>query len=209
MGPTLCSMYNRCVTEGSLTAQSLKNLRVLIIDEADLLISYGYEKDVAALAQHFPKSCQSIMMSATSAKDELAKLTSILGCVEAPKILSLVNNKLESGVAQEVKHYATECRKNDKMLFVLAFLRLNLVPRKALIFVNDVDFGVRLKLFLERFGIRSAVLNAELPVASRQHILHSFNAGIFDILIATDLAAKVSEKRPTCFCVLLWTHLKL
>lgn len=44
----------------------------------------------------------------------------------------------------------------------------------------------RLKLFLEKFGIKSAVLNAELPQNSRLHILEEFNAGLFDYLIATD-----------------------
>ncbi|CBI41044.3 unnamed protein product, partial [Vitis vinifera] len=36
------------------------------------------------------------------------------------------------------------------------------------------------------FGIKSAVLNAELPQNSRLHILEEFNAGLFDYLIATD-----------------------
>ncbi|KAB1201508.1 DEAD-box ATP-dependent RNA helicase 16 [Morella rubra] len=37
-----------------------------------------------------------------------------------------------------------------------------------------------------RFGIKSAVLNSELPQNSRLHILEEFNAGLFDYLIATD-----------------------
>jgi hypothetical protein len=45
--------------------------------------------------------------------------------------------------------------------------------------------GFRAKLFLESFGIRAALLNAELPLNSRSHILASFNKGMFDYLIAT------------------------
>ena len=37
-----------------------------------------------------------------------------------------------------------------------------------LVFVNDVNEGVRLRLFLEAFGIRPALLNAELPLNSRR-----------------------------------------
>merc|ERR1712085_231068 len=44
----------------------------------------------------------------------------------------------------------------------------------------------RLKIFFERFSINSAVLNAELPHATRQSIIQSFNQGIVDLLIATD-----------------------
>lgn len=55
-----------------------------------------------------------------------------------------------------------------------------------MIFTNSIDTSFRLKLFFEQFGIKSAVLNAELPQSSRLHILEEFNAGLFDYLIATD-----------------------
>lgn len=68
----------------------------------------------------------------------------------------------------------------------MTMLKLGLVRKKALIFVNTVDTGYKLRLFLESFGVRSAVLNAELPLNSRSHILATFNKGMFDYLIATD-----------------------
>ena len=54
-------------------------------------------------------------------------------------------------------------------------MRLELIAGKAIFFVNDVDTCYRLKLFLEQFSIPAAVLNAELPANSRQHILQQFN----------------------------------
>ena len=56
---------------------------------------------------------------------------------------------------------------------MLALLRLGLVRKKALLFVNSTDGGFRLRLFLEAFGIRTAVLSAELPLNSRHHILQA------------------------------------
>jgi ATP-dependent RNA helicase DDX56/DBP9 len=55
----------------------------------------------------------------------------------------------------------------DKLLATMALLKLGLVRKKVLLFVNSVDSGYRLKLFLESFGIRAALLNAELPLNSR------------------------------------------
>ena len=52
--------------------------------------------------------------------------------------------------------------------------------------MSTTDGGYRLKLFLEQFHIRSAVLNAESPLLSRLSIIDQFNAGNFDYLIATD-----------------------
>lgn len=44
----------------------------------------------------------------------------------------------------------------------------------------------RLKLYLHQFGIPTCALNCELPVTSRCHIVEQFNAGMYDIIIASD-----------------------
>ena len=61
--------------------------------------------------------------------------------------------------------------RNDRLLVTMALLKLGLLRKKCLLFVNSIDAGFRLRLFLESFGVRSAVLNAELPLNSRHHIL--------------------------------------
>lgn len=76
--------------------------------------------------------------------------------------------------------------KKDKNLVLYVFLKLGLLKGKGLFFTNTIDGGYRLKLFLEQFHIRSAVLNAELPLKSRLNIIEQFNVGNFDYLIATD-----------------------
>jgi len=63
---------------------------------------------------------------------------------------------------------------------------LKLIKGKCIVFVGDIDRCYRLKLFLEQFGIRSCVLNSELPVASRLHIMEEFNKNVYEIIIATD-----------------------
>lgn len=59
-------------------------------------------------------------------------------------------------------------------------------PPQILIFVNSVESGLRVRLFLEAFGVRAALVHSELPLNSRHHILQEFNRGLFDILVATD-----------------------
>ncbi len=64
-------------------------------------------------------------------------------------------------------------RSGDRLLTVLALLRLGLLQKRVLLFVNGIDAGFRLRLFLESFGVRAAVLNSELPINSRHHILQA------------------------------------
>jgi ATP-dependent RNA helicase DDX56/DBP9 len=55
----------------------------------------------------------------------------------------------------------------DKFLVLYVLLKLKLVKGKSLIFVNTVERGYRIRLFLEQFGIKACVLNAEMPLNSR------------------------------------------
>ncbi|RZB87381.1 DEAD-box ATP-dependent RNA helicase 16 isoform C [Glycine soja] len=155
--------------------------------QADLLLSYGYENDIKALTPHVPRSCQCLLMSATSSAD-VDKLKKLI--LHNPFILTLpeVGNHKDEVIPKNVQQFWISCPASDKLLYILAVLKLGLVQKKVLIFTNTIDMSFRLKLFLEKFGIRSAVLNPELPQNSRLHILEEFNAGLFDYLIATDLS---------------------
>lgn len=50
----------------------------------------------------------------------------------------------------------------------------------------QLSASLRVRLFLEQFGIRSCVLNSELPANIRIHIISQFNKGSYDIIIASD-----------------------
>ncbi|ERN18519.1 DEAD-box ATP-dependent RNA helicase 16 isoform X2 [Amborella trichopoda] len=185
---TTPACISTCLSKDVLQASDLQcSLSTLVLDEADLLLSYGYEEDLKSLVFHVPRHCQCLLMSATLSAD-VEKLRKLV--LHNPSILTLVSEDGEttdSIIPSSVQQFYISCDAHDKLLHILALLKLELVQKKVLIFVNAIDTGYKLKLFLEQFGIRSAVLNAELPQNSRDHILKEFNAGLFDYLIATDV----------------------
>lgn len=89
---------------------------------------------------------------------------------------------------KQLRESVISCGANDKYLVLFTILRSpkDCIKGKILIFVNDVDTCYRLKLFFDAFYIRSMVLHDELPQVSRFHIIHQFNRGVCDILIAAD-----------------------
>ncbi|CAN4081985.1 unnamed protein product [Withania somnifera] len=175
-----------CLSNGVIQAKAVQDsLSILILDEADLLLSYGYEDDLKALTTHIPRRCQCLLMSATSSSD-VEKLKKLI--LHNPYILTLpeVGDTKDDIIPKNVQQFYISCAARDKLVHILALLKLELVQKKVLIFTNSIDMSFRLRLFFEQFGIKSAVLNAELPQSSRLHILEEFNAGLFDYLIATD-----------------------
>ncbi|XP_021714498.1 DEAD-box ATP-dependent RNA helicase 16-like [Chenopodium quinoa] len=189
-----------CLKAGALQPKAIQeSLSMLVLDEADLLLSYGYEDDLRSLTAHVPRRCQCLLMSATSSAD-VEKLKKLI--LHNPYVLTLpeVGGTNDELIPKNVQQFWISCSAHDKFIYILALLKLELVQKKVLIFTNTIDMGFKLKLFLEKFGIRSAVLNAELPQNSRLHMLEEFNAGLFDYLIATDISQagkdqEVSEKK--------------
>lgn len=78
------------------------------------------------------------------------------------------------------------CAEDEKFLLTYVIFKLQLIKGKVIIFVADVDRCYRVKLFLEQFGLKSCVLNSELPINSRIHVVEEFNKGVYDIIIAAD-----------------------
>ncbi|XP_018549827.1 probable ATP-dependent RNA helicase DDX56 [Lates calcarifer] len=167
-----------------LNAQNLvlhSSLEMLVVDEADLLFSFGFEADLKNLLCHLPKIYQSFLMSATLTEDVQALKELLL---HNPVILKLQGSQLPD--SSQLQQYSIKCEEEDKFLLIYTLLKLRLVQGKTLVFVAAVDRCYRLKLFLEQFGIPACVLNSELPVQSRCHIITQFNQGFYDYIIASD-----------------------
>lgn len=168
------------IRNGALNLKS--SVETLVVDEADLVLSFGYSNDIAEIVKSIPKICQGFLMSATLSP-ELDSLKKIV--LHSPVVLKLEQDE-NQGAKGQLKQFYVSLPKKDKNLVIYVFLKLGLLKGKGLFFVNTTDAGYRLKLFLEQFHIRSAVLNAELPFRSRLNIIEQFNIGSFDYLIATD-----------------------
>jgi len=93
--------------------------------------------------------------------------------LRSPAILKLEESDLPS--KKQLSQFTLQCEEDDKYLIVYALLKLRLVRGKTLIFVGSVNACYRLKLFLEQFSIRACVLNSELPLNSRHHVVQQFN----------------------------------
>ena len=74
---------------------------------------------------------------------------------------------------------------------------MKLIKGKCIIFVVDIDRCYRLKLFLEQFGVKACVLNSELPINSRFHVVEEFNKGIYDLIIASDELEVIGDEQGT------------
>ncbi|KAI0565612.1 RNA helicase [Gracilaria domingensis] len=172
----------------------LSTVEFVVVDEADLVLSYGYEQDARAALSKVPMSAQSMLLSATLEAEGMDKFKKVI--LRRPLTIKIsASDSIQEDEAAGATHYYARLKiHRDRYLVTYAMLRLNVITGKVLIFVNHISTAFRLKLFLDQFKVKSAVLNSELPMNSRVHCVEQFNAGVFDILIATDEAQDDSGK---------------
>lgn len=152
------------------------------------MLSYGYEADLRTLQPLVPRSAQCMLMSATKSPDvdSLAKLMLHNAC---HLDLCAASTTAPSSGPAILHTFALVSTANDRLLSVLALIRLNMIKKKVLLFTNSPESAYRVRLLLEAFGIRAGTLVATLPLASRHSAIEQFNAGAFDVLVASEASA--------------------
>ncbi len=186
----------RLVSQFKSNSIDLSLVNTLIIDEADLVLSFGYSGDVQTITSKLPKIFQGIFMSATLSP-ELDKFKKVV--LDNPVVLKVdeiahhTENSSTNSQGQLLQFSLHLCE-SDKYLVLYVFLKLGLLQGKGLIFVNDVNKCYKLKLFLQQLYISAAVLSSEVPLNSRLHMLDEYNRGVFDYLIATDTTVDKGEE---------------
>ncbi|XP_054043681.1 probable ATP-dependent RNA helicase DDX56 isoform X4 [Rissa tridactyla] len=140
------------------------SLELLVLDEADLLLSFGFGEDIKALLCHLPRIYQALLVSATFSPEvealrELVLHNPVTLCPPEPRLPD----------ASRLRQFGVRCEtEEEKFLLLCALLKLRLLRGRALLFVSTLARCYRLKLFLEQFGVPACALNSQLPARSRK-----------------------------------------
>lgn len=147
------------------------------------MFSFGYENDIKQILELIQPEygCQCFLMSATL-NPEITTLKKL--CLRNPVTLKLEEPEL--GESSRLTQYHIHSEEEDKYVLMAALFKLKLIRGKTIVFTNCVEKCYRLKLFLEQFGIPACILNPELPVACRVHVVDCFNRGKYNTIIASD-----------------------
>ncbi|CAF0736015.1 unnamed protein product [Rotaria sordida] len=166
---------------------NLNTLELFILDEADILYSLGYANDMKKISKYLPsksKSYQCFLISATL-NDDVLQLKQLF--LHNP--VKINQNDDYSTILPDNKQllqYYIYCEHDQKFILIITILKLQLLIGRTILFVNSVEQAYRLKLLMEQFHIKTCLLNSELPMDSRLHIVQQYNDGLYDIMIATD-----------------------
>lgn len=160
----------------------LTRVEVLVIDEADHMFDMGFLPDIRRILKHLPAQRQTLLFSATM-PNEIHRL--------AKDILTdpIIIKAGETAPADTVSHAHYPVAQHLKTAFLLKLLG-HINSKSVLVFTRTKHRAKRLGEQLSKAGFRSTSLQGNLSQGRRQAALDGFRNGRFQVLVATDIAAR-------------------
>ncbi|RPJ16984.1 MAG: DEAD/DEAH box helicase [Desulfobacteraceae bacterium] len=161
---------------------NLSWLEVLVVDEADQMFDMGFMPSIRQIIRHIPRKRQTLLFSATM-PDEIKKLAG-----------ELLNNPVTVKVGKTappvmISHAIYPVEQHLKTAILLELLRRT-DTESVLVFTRTKHRAKRLGEQLSKAGFRTASLQGNLSQNKRQAAMEGFRDGKYQILVATDIAAR-------------------
>jgi len=160
----------------------LSQLEVLVIDEADQMLEMGFIPDIRRILKQLPMKRQTMVFSATM-PPEIRRLTGDILRDPATVQVGI------TAPADTVSHALYPVAQHLKTALLLTLLG-NTDTKSVLVFTRTKHRAKSLGKKLVAAGYRSASLQGNLSQTRRQAALDGFRDGTFQILVATDIAAR-------------------
>ena len=172
----------RLITHISLGNVDLSKVSFFILDEADRMLDMGFSEDINTIASKLPKTCQTIMFSATMPEkiEELAKTL-----LKDPVEIKLAVSK----PAEKIKQEAYVCYETQKMTIIKEIFKAGDMKR-VIVFSGSKMKVKQLAAALQQIGINCGAMHSDLEQAERDDVMFKFKSGQYDVLVATDIVAR-------------------
>ena len=162
---------------------NLKNIEILVLDEADQMLDMGFIHDIKKIANLLPDRRQNLMFTATFSDSFRSLATNM-----AEKAIEIsVTNDNETG--ENINHYIHPVDKSRKAELLIELIKTKKWDQ-ALVFTRTKHGADRLQKQLDKVNIHSKAIHGNKTQNNRMKALEAFKNNKIQILVATDVAAR-------------------
>jgi ATP-dependent RNA helicase RhlE len=161
----------------------LRNVEVLVLDEADRMLDMGFIRDIRSILALLPDRRQNLLFSATFS-NEIRQLAE--GLLDRPASVQVTPRNTPTELVRQVVHPVDRSRKRE----LLSHLVRTRAVDQALVFTRTKHGANKLAEQLWKDGIATAAIHGNKSQPQRVKALNDFKAGRVTLLIATEVAAR-------------------
>ncbi len=161
----------------------LRQLQMLVLDEADRMLDLGFIADIRQARKKIPRNCQTLLFSATlsEAIEEL-----VPEFLQKPTWVRVTKRNSTAKTVLQFAYAVDQSDKND----VLSYLIQGGQWAQVLVFTRTKKRADMVADYLQAEGIDARALHGDKPQRERVGVLAGFSQGKIRILVATDVAAR-------------------
>jgi len=164
---------------------SLRNIEVVVLDEADRMFDLGFVSDIRYLLRRMPPPGQRInMLFSATLSARVMELA--YEHMNDPEVIRI---EAEHITADKVNQSLYHVANNQKMSLLIGLFRQR-DPKRSIVFVNTKRAAEQVHAYLTDNGLEADMLSGDIPQNKRQRLLELFQRGDLPILVATDVAAR-------------------
>ena len=163
---------------------SISYLKMLIVDEADEMLGYGFLEQLNDIIGVIPPDCQICLFSATM-PDPIVKMTTNI-MTNPVKILV----KKEQVTLEGIKQYILNCTSDSSKYIALTEIYSNINSNQSVIFANTKEKAEQIGKTMIDKGFVVSVIHGGMEQKDRSEVMSEFKQGASRILIGTDLIAR-------------------
>ena len=161
-----------------------KGIKLLIFDEADEILSYGFKESIHNIIQFIPKETQICIFSATM-PPEVIELTDKF--MDKPERILVNKDKL---TLEGILQFYINVKVNDWKFETLVDIYDTINVSQCIIYINSKNKLMEINERMKHKGFPVEGIHGELSSDLRKHILDDFKSGKLRMLLSTDLLAR-------------------
>lgn len=161
----------------------ISNIYTLVLDEADKMLDMGFIKDIRKVMKLTPPDKQIAMFSATMSREVMDISWEYMAGADEIEVAPKEEDM------PKIRQYVLRLEEKDKMK-AFAKIMEDYQCHRVMAFCNTktrvriVTDGIR------KLGFKADCLHGDIGQGARNHIMDDFRRGKFNILVATDVAAR-------------------